>query len=68
MKNKKNHKSILKDYMRMAYEEFGYVLINELIDKHPKDFKLHSRVEKTVKSILTKEFGKETGCDLGFGD
>jgi hypothetical protein len=54
---KKKEKSILKDYMRNAYEEFAELLYEELYRKNAKQHKMVGEVKAAMKRVMTKEFG-----------
>jgi len=52
-------KSILKDYMRDAYEEFADLLCEELRKVYPRDRRTTEKVKEVMKKIMEREFGKD---------
>ena len=59
-------KSILKDYMRDAYEEFARMLVYQIRTKNPKKHKLADEIEKAVQKLMDDEFGKDKGGGIFF--
>ena len=58
---KEPKKSILRDYMRDSYEEFGRLLADQIMRSNPKKHKMAEEVKKAIQKLIDDEFGKDKG-------
>ena len=50
--------TILKNYMRMAYEEYGELLCQKFMEKYPNDKHNLQKFKKIMSKLIESEFGK----------